>query len=198
MSGASVRLFINVSRSAKAAVSSFVIATICDCIVVVTTVRVQEAFQKRVAVQPVTRFVSKEPFLHLHSDTHGGVLHSAHPLHGPRRPPESRPPPPPPHRRFVQRGRHAPGRSSLMWPPFGSAPLTSGQVAEAVSWLHRQAHELLTLAARVRLRCGHCRDFTQSPHVPIFDGLPPLTGVLIRHSLSTGFSCKLTRLYTRL
>ena len=64
----------------------------------------------------------------------------------------------------------------------GSAPFTSGQVAEAVSWLHRQAHELLTLAARVRLRCGHCRDPTQSPHVPIFDGLPPLTGGLIRHS----------------
>ena len=27
---------------------------------------------------------------------------------------------------------------------FGSAPLTRGQAAEAVSWLHRQAHELLT------------------------------------------------------
>ena len=126
----------------------------------------------------------KNRFCILHSDTRGGVLHSAHPLHGPRRPPESRPPPPPPHRRFVQRGRHAPGRSSLMWPPFGSAPLTSGQVAEAVSWLHRQAHELLTLAARVRLRCGHCRDLTQSPHVPILTAFLLSQVVLIRQSLS--------------
>jgi len=82
--------------------------------------------------------------------------------------------------------------------PFGSAPLTSGQVAEAVSWLHRQAHELLTLAARVRLRCGHCRDLTQSPHVPILTAFLLSQVVLIRQSLSTGFSCKLTRLYTRL
>ena len=120
-------------------------------------------FRSEVVVGCLTK-----PFLHLHSDTHGGVLHSAHPLHGPRRPPESRPPPPPPHRRFVQRGRHAPGRSSLMWPPLWECashtrPSCRGSLVAAPSG-PRAAH---ILAARVRLRCGHCRDLTQSPHVPI-------------------------------
>ena len=111
----------------------------------------------------------------------------AHPLrlHGPRRPPTR-----------VHRHRHrtgalynaadvprAPGRSSFVWPPLGIAPLTSGQAAEAISWLHRQAHELLTFWPPASASAATTAAISHNHLKFPFHSLPPFTGGLIRQSI---------------